>query len=155
MYCYVVPGCRACRGFAGQKPLGPKMYRRIAVTAPQLLHRSVQRHEEFIRCIQMCFGYVRNIDTSLHHGRSEMIILGVMAAMHASNVLVSISSVMIGMNVHASTLIECQVWTVVSFWAACPERWGQIRILFAILGWYWLLFPPSSTESHLFRNFVP
>ena len=59
------------------------------------------------------------------------------------------------MDVHATTVLECQVWTTMCFWTACPESWGQMRALLAFLGWHWLLFPPSSSEPTLFRNFVP
>ena len=106
-YIYFLLGWKVYRRFGQQKPMDKKMYRRMAVTAPQILRRSIHRHEGFIRCMQLCFGNLRKLDTFLHRSKAEISILGAIAAMHADHLLVSVSFFMIGMNIHAGTLLEC------------------------------------------------
>ena len=134
------------------KCVSERMRKRLLIIAPQVIRRNILQEERFHSALCATWAWYVQVDEKLLYYRTDMLVMGVVAGYTGRNASVLTACVLLGLSVHATTMLECRVWTGVVFYTCCPHLSVLTRIAACVYGFGNPLFPPRRSGA---KQFMP
>ena len=135
------------------KCISERMRKRLLVKAPQLIRRNILREQRFHSALCATWAWYVQVDEKLLYVRTDMLVIGVLAGYTSRNASVLTACVLLGLSVHATTMLECRVWTGAVFYSCCPHLSLLTRIAACAYGFANPLFPPRRSGANQFMPY--
>ena len=138
-----------------EKCVSERMRRRMLVISPQVIRRKILQEERFRSMLCATWSWYVQVDEKLFCCRTEMLAMGLLAGYTGRNAGVLTACILLGLSVHAPTMLECRVWTGAVFYSCCPHLSMLTRLAACAYGFANPLFPPrrsKATQLMPYRN---